>query len=178
MSCERASTSEGVVVWFTGAPSSGKSTLARALAERLKSLHARVVVLDGDDVRAALRPPLGYDAASREAFYETLSGLAALLARQQMIVLVAATAHRAVYRERARQLAPRFIEVWIDASESERRQRDSKGLYRSQAAGSLHDLPGSDLVYEAPQSPDWVASGGCDTAAIERLTQLLVPAAG
>jgi adenylylsulfate kinase len=61
------------VVWFVGLPSSGKSTLAREVAAKLEG----AVLLDGDEVRACLHPSLGYTAEERDAFYETLSQLAA-----------------------------------------------------------------------------------------------------
>ena len=68
----------GVVVWLTGLPSSGKSTLARAIAA---ASEEPALVLDGDEVREALVPRHGYDPDARAAFYETLGRLAALAAR-------------------------------------------------------------------------------------------------
>ena len=103
----------GVVVWFTGLPSSGKTTLAGRVARALAAAGRAHCVLDGDAVRAALVPPPGYDAASRAAFYATLARLAALLARQGLVVLVPATAHRRAFRDDARALAPRFVEVFV-----------------------------------------------------------------
>jgi adenylylsulfate kinase len=61
-------------------------------------------------------PKPGYEARDREAFYATLANLAALLADQRLIVLVPATAHQRAFRERARSIAPRFIEVYVDAA--------------------------------------------------------------
>lgn len=139
----------GVVAWFTGLPSSGKSTLAQAVAALLRPA-VPVAVLDGDEVRAALRPTPGYDDASRDAFYETLARLAALLARQGLAVLVPATANRRRFRERARHLAPAFLEVFVDTPLEECRRRDPKGLY----ASGLPLVPGSGAAYEAPEAPE------------------------
>lgn len=143
-----ASARSGVVVWITGLPSSGKSTLARRTAE----LVERSVVLDSDEVRAALTPPPGYDDAGREAFYETLAKLAALLASQQLVVLVPATANLRRYRDRARALAPAFVEVLVDTPLAECRRRDAKGLYAAPPA----TLPGVGAPYQPPLSPDLV----------------------
>ena len=166
-------TEQGVVVWFTGAPSAGKSTLATGLAGELRQRTVAVVLLDGDDVRQALSPAPGYDEAGRGHFYETLASLAALIARQGLTVLVAATAHRRSFRERARELAPRFVEVFVDTPEEARRLRDDKGLYRATASGDVSGLPGADLAYEAPSAPDLVARGGRDEAALASLLRLL-----
>ncbi len=101
--------SAGAVVWLTGLPRSGKSTLAARVRDRLAGAGRATLILDGDEVRAALVPRPGYDATAREQFYETLARLASLLAHQGATVLVAATAHRRDFRERARRLAPRFV---------------------------------------------------------------------
>ncbi len=165
---------EGVLVWITGLPSSGKSTFAGRVRALLETRGRSAVVLDGDEVRAALVPKPGYDDAARDAFYATLAGLAALLVRQGAIVLVPATANRRAYRDRARGLVSRFIEVWIDVPLEETERRDAKGLYaaarRSQNAGNL---PGAGAPYEAPLAPDVVARGGHDDAAATQLVALL-----
>jgi adenylylsulfate kinase len=158
----------GCVVWLTGVPSSGKSTLARRAAEALRAQRRATCVLDGDAVRAALVPAFGYDERSRQHFYTSLANLASLLAQQGLVVLVPATAHRAGYRDYARSSAPRFIEVYVDAR-ADAEQRDSKGLYQAARAGRTQDIPGADLAYEPPPSPDVRARGGKDPEALERL---------
>ncbi|HEU4532908.1 MAG TPA: adenylyl-sulfate kinase, partial [Polyangiaceae bacterium] len=119
----------GVVVWVTGLPASGKSTFGRALVEALKAEGRAACLLDGDEVRAALEPKPGYDDAGRDAFYGTLASLASLLSHQGLAVVVAATAHRRAYRERCREIAPAFVEVFVDVPLGECRRRDDKGLY-------------------------------------------------
>lgn len=153
----------GVVVWLTGLPASGKTTLARRAAAALRERGRPVAILDGDEIRASLVPPPGYDDAAREAFYATLANLAAVLARQGLVVLVPATAHRRALRQRARERAGRFVEVHVATPLDECRRRDPKGLYRQGA--SL--LPGGGHVeYEPPEAPDVVAQGGTDDAAL------------
>lgn len=140
----------GCVAWFTGLPASGKSTLARAVRDRLRRAGAACVLLDGDEVRAAISPAPGYDDAGRSGFYQTLAQLAALLARQDLVVLVAATAHRRAYREQARQLAPRFLEIYLMASLATCRARDPRGLYQAAAQGHFRTLPGAGAEYQPP----------------------------
>lgn len=142
----------GCVIWLTGLPSSGKSTLAMHAAERLRRDGQPVAVLDSDDVRESLVPTLGYDEVDRANFYETLARLAAMLAKQGLVVLVAATAHRAQFRARARSLAPRWIEVFVDAPEEVCRSRDPKGLWGAETSSVR--LPGAGEPYEAPTDPD------------------------
>jgi adenylylsulfate kinase len=158
--------SSGVVVWFTGLPSAGKSTLANALWAVLKASGTPTCVLDGDDVRKTLETALGYSSAERAAFYETLARLAALLAAQGLVVLVPATAHRRAFRERARELAPAYLDVWVDTPLEECVERDTKGLYEARASGRANEVPGGDTEYELPVEPAVVARGGMDAEAL------------
>jgi len=168
----------GVVVWFTGLPASGKSTLAEKVRVRLRDAGVPVCMLDGDVVRTCLVPPLGYTARARDAFYETLARLAAMVARQGMVVLVPATAYRRAYRDAARGLAPAFAEVFVRASVKECAARDEKGLYQDAGAGKLRGFPGVDLEYEVPMEPEVVAAGGHDDAAAGKAATLAAELAG
>jgi adenylylsulfate kinase len=156
-----------------GLPSSGKSTLARHVATRLRALGRPVAILDGDQVRGALDPHPGYDPEARSRFYGTLAHLAALLARQGLIAVVAATTHRRAFRERARALAPRFVEVFVDVPIATCADRDAKGLYAAARHGSVTELPGVGAGFERPDAPDVVAEGGEDPAAADAVARIL-----
>lgn len=165
--------SRGAVVWISGLPSSGKSTLAIAARARLQGAGFASCVLDGDAIRGALVPSPGYDDESRERFYRTLGNLAALLVEQGIVVLVAATAHRLAYRAYARERVQVFLEVEVATSLDECRRRDTKGLYAGFAEKRLQGVPGEDLPFERAPLPDLVASGGEDESALARLVELV-----
>lgn len=161
----------GAVVWFTGLPSSGKTTLAHAVAGELRLRDIRAVVLDSDELRALL-PHLGYDEASRNQFYGLLARLAALIARQGHVVLVPATAHRRAWRDAARGLAPAFLEIFVDTPKDECRRRDTKGLFADRVA----EAPGVTIPYERPTGADFhIRMGDTDAAAeiAERLDEMV-----
>jgi adenylylsulfate kinase len=168
----------GLVVWITGLPSSGKSTLARATRAALRARGRAAVLLDGDEVRASLVPAPGYDDDGRAAFYETLTRLAVLLAGQGMDVLVAATAHRRTIRDAARRAAgDRFVEVHVATSIEECRRRDDKGLYAASLRGAVVTLPGPGADYEPPARPEIVARGGEDTNALAEIVERVLSGA-
>jgi adenylylsulfate kinase len=146
------------VVWFTGLPASGKTTLAEQVRDRIGG-----VLLDSDALREVLETA---DYADRDAFYRRLATLAAMLARQGHVVLVAATAPRQAHRATARALAPRFVEVHVATSLDECERRDPKRLYAEARAGRAPLLPGVGVPYEAPVAPEVVANGGADPAAV------------
>lgn len=157
----------GVVAWFTGLPASGKSTLAAAVRRRLIEEAVPSCLLDSDEIRRALSPELGYAPNERDHFYERLGDLATLLARQELVVLVAATAPRREYRDRVRRAAPGFIEVYLDIPAEECERRDPKGLYAKARRGEIARLPGANAEYEPPLSPELTVSNARSTEAVE-----------
>ena len=167
----------GVVVWFTGLPSSGKTSLAKAVQERLARLKRSACLLDSDEVRQALVPSPGYTEGAREAFYATLAGLAGLLSQQGLVVLVAGTAHRDEHRERARKAAQCFIEVWVNTPIEECERRDSKKLYARARLGELTSLPGVQIKYETPAKPDIIAPGGLSAEAVDEILERIASVA-
>jgi adenylylsulfate kinase len=161
------------VVWIDGLPSSGKSTLARHLARRLGRAGRPSLLLDGDDVRAALVPPPGYDPPARDAFYETLAGLAALAASQGLVAVVAATSSRRAHREAARRHWPALLEVFVDVPLEVCAGRDAKGLFALASRGEIAALPGAGEPFEPPDAPDVRARGGEDAEAVEEVARRL-----
>ena len=157
---------KGVVVWFTGLPSSGKTSLAEAVRQRLTIQGAPCCTLDGDVVRGLIRPPIGYAGKDRDNFYQTLGGLAVLLARQGMIALVSATAPLARHRAYGRSDGAAFVEVYVETAPAECERRDDKGLYQKARNGEIKDFPGVSAEYEKPAAPDVVAPGGVSDGAV------------
>ncbi len=169
----RDNAANGAVVWVTGLPSSGKSYFGRQLHERLKREPLASCLLDGDRVRELLHPRLGYSDSERDDFYLTLGDLALELAEQGLLVVVPATAHLRIYRDRVRARCPRFVEVYVSASLEQCRERDTKGLYAGFAEGRARGIPGEDLPYEAPLQPELTVSRADDEAALRAVLSLL-----
>jgi len=154
----------GFAVWLTGLPASGKSTVARALQKMLAGRGVRTVVLESDDVRKLLTPSPRYDPSERDRFYGALADLARRLTEEGVPVLVAATANLRAYRDRAREVIPRFLEVYVECPLEVCRQRDPKGIYRRSDAGTAPNVPGVSTPYEPPLHPEVVVDGERDPA--------------
>lgn len=144
----------GFAVWFTGLPASGKTTLARAVQQRLSERGYIVELLDSDELRRQLTPEPTYTPAERDWFYDTIVFLADLLTRSGVNVLIAATGPRRAYRDAARARLPRFAEVYVDCPPQICRERDPKGLWQQAAQGEIERLPGAGAPYEPPPSPE------------------------
>jgi adenylyl-sulfate kinase len=145
----------GWVLWFTGLPASGKTTLARALRHRLSECGISSILLDSDELRGLITPDATYAPGERDWFYDRLVELAVWLERTGENVIIAATGNQRRYRAAARaRLAPRFAEVWVRCPIGVCRARDPKALYAQADAGLIHGLPGADIPYEAPEAPE------------------------
>lgn len=145
---------QGFAIWLTGLPASGKSTLAKALADALDASGLPTQILDSDELRAVLTPQPTYSERERDWFYATLVYLARLLTENGVNVLLAATATRRAYRERGRKSISQFMEVYVRCSLETAMARDSKGTYTRALAGEATTVPGVQIPYEAPRTPD------------------------
>lgn len=144
----------GFAVWLTGIPSSGKSTLAKALAEKLRSMGIKIVILESDELRKVLTPNPKYTDEEREYFYRAMTVIGKYLVDNGVCVIFDATAHKRKYREYARELIGDLIEVYVYAPLEVCIERDVKGLYTKALRGEITTLPGLQVKYEEPENPD------------------------
>ena len=154
----------GGVVWFTGLPSAGKTTLSRVVARELRSRGLKVEVLDGDKVRETLNKGLGFTRDDRDTNIRRIGYVAQLLARNGVWVLVAVISpYRAVrdeVRTQVRSQGADFIEVYVRCQVEIAEARDVKGLYRRARLGELPMFTGVSDPYEEPSSPEIVVDTG------------------
>lgn len=145
----------GATVWLTGLPSAGKTTLATALAARLRSEGVTdVELLDGDEVREFLSKGLGFSREDRDTNVLRIGWVAATLAKHGVLVLASVISPYAETRAGVRALheakGAAFVEVHVATPVEVCSERDVKGLYAKQRSGELSGLTGVDAPYEAP----------------------------
>ncbi len=151
----------GTTVWFTGLPSAGKTTLGRALAERLEADGIeRVELLDGDEVREFLSKGLGFSREDRDTNVLRIGWVAASLAKHGVLVLASVISPFAETRAAVRALhadkGAGFLEIHVATPVDVCSERDVKGLYAQQRTGALTGLTGVDAPYEPPTAADAV----------------------
>jgi bifunctional enzyme CysN/CysC len=147
-----------LVVWLTGLPGSGKSTIANIVESRLAALGRQTMLLDGDNLRQGLNADLGFDTAGRSENVRRVGEVAKLMADAGLIAIVALVSPFRADRTRAAALLPegRFLEIFVDTPLETCRRRDPKGLYEKAVQGKVLNLTGRDQPYEAPEDPDLV----------------------
>jgi bifunctional enzyme CysN/CysC len=167
----------GAVVWMTGLPSSGKSTIAAALEQRLVAEGRAAYLLDGDNLRHGINGNLGFDAEDRAENVRRAAHVAALLADAGTVALVSLVSPYAADRDQARRIAEEreldFLEVFVNTPLEECERRDPKGLYAKARSGEIKGFTGVDAPYEAPERPDVELAGGEVEDAVARLYDLL-----
>jgi bifunctional enzyme CysN/CysC len=154
----------GKVVWLTGLPGSGKSTIADAAVRALHSLGVHTYVLDGDNVRTGLNKDLGFTSEDRAENVRRVAEVGKLMRDSGLVVFVALVSPYRADRESAAGLFgdDEFMEVYIDTPVEVCAERDPKGLYAKAAAGNLPNMTGMGQAYEVPDHPDLVLHGTGD----------------
>lgn len=168
---------KGGVVWLTGLPAAGKSTLAMAAEQQLFAQGYQAFVLDGDNVRHGLNADLGFSPVDRAENIRRAGEIAALFAEAGMIVIAAFISPYRADRERARAASRNpdtagFHEVYVRADVGTCERRDPKGLYKRARAGLVPEFTGVSAPYEAPDTPELIidtTSATVDQSASELL---------
>lgn len=158
----------GIVIWITGLPGSGKSTIA----DSVKQKHPDFIILRMDELRHMVTPQPTYSGSEREIVYRSLIYMAKILTELCHDVIIDATGNMRRWRDFARETIPFFVEVYVKCSLETCRQREGqrtethgapKGIYQKGKAG--WPVPGVNAPYEEPLHPEVVIDSEKVTAA-------------
>jgi adenylylsulfate kinase len=142
------------VLWITGLPASGKSSITAALVAQFHKRGIDPVVLESDVFRKYFTPQATHSEEDRIHFYRGMVDVAAMFAQRGVPVVIDATGNRRAYRQPARERLPRFAEVFVDCPLEVCRSRDPKGIYRKALEGQATTVPGLQAEYEPPIHPE------------------------
>lgn len=183
---ELANGHKSALVWFTGLPGSGKSTIAHEVERRLFTLGCQACVLDGDNVRLGLSADLGFSPEHRREHLRRVAELSLLVYQAGMIVLCAFVSPTRASRDGVRGLIPGgFLEIYCRCPADVCAARDAKGFYAKARSGEIADYTGVSAPYEEPAAPELtlntaaVSAQDCASAVLDLLRAhgVLPPAA-
>ncbi len=146
---------KGVVVWFTGLPCSGKTTIAKEVKKILEEKGMDVELLDGDTVRDYIRNK-DFSKEGRNKHLRYIALMAKLLAQRGVIVLCSFVSPYRENRDFARSISENFVEVYVNTPLDICIQRDVKGMYKKALNGEIKGFTGVDDPYEEPENPELV----------------------
>ena len=143
---------KGFTIWLTGLSGSGKSTIARLLAEKLQDRH--VEILDGDEIRTNISKGLGFSKEDRDTNIRRIGYVAHILSRNGIIAISAAISPYRAIRDENRRLIKDFMEVYVNCPLEVCEKRDVKGLYKKARRGEIKQFTGISDPYEPPENPE------------------------
>ena len=145
---------DGFVLWLTGLPCSGKTTVARGLEDALRERDVKVEVLDGDEVRTNLSKGAGFSKEERGKHALRVAYVSRLLSRNGVGVVVALISPYHSFRQNVRDTVTNFVEVFVSCPVEVCMERDVKGMYEKALAGEITEFTGVDDPYEEPENPE------------------------
>ncbi len=144
------------VIWLTGIPGSGKTTLAIDLEKYYQKNSLPVEILDGDEIRKTLSKDLGFSPEDRKEHNRRVIFVAQILSKNGVTTIIPLISPYRETRDFARKEIPNFVEVWVKTSVDECIKRDPKGLYKKALAGEIKNLTGLQAPYEEPQNAELI----------------------
>ena len=147
----------GLVLWLTGLPAAGKTTIAMHVERELFRRDYHVYALDGDTLRTGLNSDLDFSDEGRRENIRRVAEVGRLLADAGTIALISLVSPSARDRAQARAIVGEpFREAYVSASVAVCEARDPKNLYRRARAGEIQGFTGVDAPYDVPVVPDLV----------------------
>ena len=143
------------VLWLTGLPAAGKSTIADRVEQKLQAMGRRTYLLDGDNVRHGLSRDLGFTDRDRVENIRRVAEVAKLMVDAGLIVIVSFISPFRSEREMARALMEEgeFAEIFVDTPLDVCEARDPKGLYAKARGGALVNFTRHRFALRAPREP-------------------------
>jgi len=143
------------VLWFTGLPCAGKTTMADAVANKLKEMgYVNIQRLDWDEIRKNLCGDLWFSREDRRKNLERVAYVAKLLSENWVGVIASFVSPYEEDRKMIRNTVTNYIEIFIDTPLAICEARDTKGMYVKARAGLIKEFTGISDPYEIPINSD------------------------
>lgn len=142
----------GIVIWITGIPGSGKTTLSRKLIKFLKkksNLH--FLELSGDDLRQTFKLN-GYDKKSRLKIAKTYSDFAKKISNKKINLCLSVVALFQNIQTLNRLRIKKYFQIYIDADFNKIQKAKKKRIYLK----NTKNMWGLDIKYQVPKKSDFV----------------------
>lgn len=143
-------------ILITGLPSSGKTTTANLLGEKLQEKKIDLELFDGDEIRKNICSDLGFSREDRIKNAERINFLAKLLNKHQISVIISIIAPFKEMREKLKNEIENFVEIYLKCPVEVCEKRDSKGYYKKARSGLIKDFTGISSAYEEPDKPNLI----------------------
>ncbi|MBF7042768.1 adenylyl-sulfate kinase [Campylobacter volucris] len=159
------------IIWLTGLAGSGKSTIGKALYEKIKEKNKNIIYLDGDELRDLLGH-YGYDKKGRIDIALKRAKFAKFLNEQGMIVVVTTISMFNEIYKYNRDNFKNYIEIYVKCEMQELIKRDQKGLYTQALEGKIKEVVGVDINFDEP-NPNLVIENSHKNKLNEKINKII-----
>ena len=151
----------GLFIQMTGMSGAGKSTIAHAVAGKLRKKGVKVEVIDGDEYRTGLCNDLGFSKEDRNTNIRRLGFVSKVLARNNVVSIIAAINPYNSIREELSGFVDNVKIIYVKCDLETLKRRDTKGLYHrallpDKDPDKVYNFTGVSDPYEEPHLPDLI----------------------
>jgi len=157
------------VIWITGLPGSGKTSIAKRLKKKIESILNPTIVISGDDLRKIFKLE-GYTYKDRKNYIKQYSNLCKFLSDQNVNVIFAVVGLFEFIRKWNRKNLKNYIEVYIKSDLKKIIKLKKKNIYTR----FKKNIVGRDIIPELPQRSDITVENNLNTS-LENLTKEIFP---
>jgi sulfate adenylyltransferase len=150
---------QGFCLYFIGLSGSGKTTMSKAIIEKLNEIVSdrQITLLDGDIIRDHLGP-LGFSKADRSLNVRRIGYIAETIVKNRGICVCANIAPYQEDRDYNRSRIPNYFEIYLSTNIDVCEERDVKGLYKKARCGQIKCFTGIDDPFEEPTNSEMTFS--------------------
>ncbi|RXJ55478.1 adenylyl-sulfate kinase [Candidatus Marinarcus aquaticus] len=164
---------KGKLIWVTGLSGSGKTTIGKAVYEKLKKKYDNTVFLDGDIFREVLGNDLGHTPKDRLENAKRIHKMCKFLISQDINVVCATMSLYKEIHDLNRKEIEEYFEIFIECTIEELIKRDQKGLYSKALKGQRDDVVGVNLPYDRPHNCELIIENSENNHLNEKVEQIL-----
>lgn len=163
-----------MIVWITGMSGAGKTTIAQALYNKLKSKNRNLIFLDGDMIRYIMGNDLGHTIYDRRRNAERIQRLCKTLDEQNINVICSILCIFPEILRKNKNLFSNYYEIYIEMNFEKILQRDNKNIYKPALEGKIKKVVGIDIKYPIPENPDLIINNNEDTTNINDIINKII----
>ena len=127
-------TIKGAIIWLTGRPAAGKTTLCMNIKNELEQKNMKVYQIDGEVIRKGLNSDLGFSKEDRRENVRRIAEVACMFCKLGYYVIVCTVSPFEEMRTLCRNICRQFpyMEIYIKAELPTCIKRDYKNVYNKE----------------------------------------------